>query len=285
MSYVSPIEWTEATWNPTRGCRKISPGCKHCYAERIALRFAGVTGNAYEQGFEPRLAPATLANPLRWATPRIIFTNSMSDVFLDDYPADYIEVVCRVMELADWHVFQVLTKRAERMESLLNGRLAHFASLPNIWWGVSVEDRKHGLPRVEHLRRTRVRTRFLSIEPLIEDLGRIDLTGIHWAILGGESGPGARPLLPDWARALRDACTKSNVPFFFKQWGGVQKKATGRSLDGRTWDEMPAIVRQPVPRLETRRERLREIAAVVRDWELTISEGPAADPTPHLRML
>jgi protein gp37 len=252
MSQKSDIEWTDGTWNPTRGCKKISPGCKYCYAERNAERFRGVPGNAYEQGFDPRLVPEKLPEPLRWTKQMKIFVNSMSDLFLDEFPLDYIETVTRVMAAANWHTFQVLTKRHERMRELLTGPLGHVASLPHIWWGVSVENKRHGLPRVEALRHTPVKIRFLSIEPLIEDLGEVDLTGIHWVIVGGESGPRSRPMRSDWVRSLRDQCGRASVPFFFKQWGGINKKKTGRVLDGRTHDDMPEIPLRPVPSKQER---------------------------------
>lgn len=248
MSAQSTIEWTDATWNPIRGCKKVSPGCKHCYAETFAERFRGVPGHPFEQGFDLRLVPEKLAEPLRWKTPRTIFVNSMSDLFLEDVPEDYIASVAEVMKLASWHTFQVLTKRAERLRSLLSGRLQFAAELPNVWWGVSVEDRKYGLPRVKHLRLSPARTRFLSVEPLLEDLGRLDLNGIHWVIVGGESGAGARPIRREWVTRIRDQCARVGVSFFFKQWGGVQKGKTGRQLDGRTYDELPPQHREdPLP--------------------------------------
>jgi protein gp37 len=235
----SKIEWTDATWNPIRGCTKISPGCAHCYAETFAERFRGVVGHPYEQGFDLTLIPAKLAEPLRWPKPKMVFVNSMSDLFHEKVPDDYIEQVCRVMQRASWHTFQVLTKRSERMRDLLNSRLGFAALEPHIWFGVSVENKLHGLPRVEHLRSAPAGLRMLSVEPLLEDLGPLDLTGIGWVILGGESGPKARRLDPDWVRSVRNQCQAANVPFFFKQWGGVRKKEAGRVLDGRTHDEVP----------------------------------------------
>lgn len=239
MSSSSDIEWTDATWNPVRGCTKVSPGCKHCYAETFSERFRGVPGHPFENGFDLRLVPEKLAEPLRWRTPRTIFVNSMSDLFHERVPDEYIEAVGTVMELANWHTYQVLTKRSERMSTMLAGNLRRFGKLGHIWWGVSVEDRKYGLPRVEHLRAAPAAVRFLSVEPLLGDLGRVNLRGIHWAIVGGESGHGARPIDAAWVRSLRDQCRRAEVPFFFKQWGGVMKSRTGRELDGRTWDEMP----------------------------------------------
>src|ERR1700678_1149905 len=228
MSEKSSIEWTDATWNPVRGCTKISPGCTHCYAETFAERFRGVRGHPYEQGFDLRLIPEKLAEPLRWAAPKRVFVNSMSDLFHKDVPDDYIEQVVRVMLLANWHTYQVLTKRAERMRELLRTRLAFAAGERHIWWGVSVENRQHGLPRIDVLRTAPAAVRFLSVEPLLEDLGPVDLTGIHWVIVGGESGPGARPIAKEWILSLRDQCERAGVPFFFKQWGGVRKGKTGR---------------------------------------------------------
>jgi len=235
----SSIEWTDATWNPVRGCTKISPGCKHCYAETFAERFRGVKGHPYEQGFDLRLVPEKLGEPLRWRTPRRIFVNSMSDLFHEAVPDEYIASVADVMVRADWHTYQVLTKRSARLRDLLKDRLRFAASQRHIWWGVSVEDKRHGLPRVEHLRSAPALVRFLSVEPLLEDLGSLDLSGIHWVIVGGESGFGARPMKREWVISVRRECRKLGVPFFFKQWGGVRKAKNGRALDGRTYDEMP----------------------------------------------
>lgn len=246
MSQESSIEWTDATWNPVRGCTKISPGCTHCYAEVFAERWRGVPGHPYEFGFDLRLVYGKLEEPLRWRRPRTIFVNSMSDLFHVEVPDDYVASVGDVMARANWHTFQVLTKRAERMRSLLSTTLREFAELDHIWWGVSVENRKHGLPRIDHLRESKAAVRFLSIEPLLEDLGEIDLSGISWVIVGGESGPGARPMNPEWVIPLRDQCQAAGVPFFFKQWGGVQKKKRGRELQGRTWDEMPGRLVAPL---------------------------------------
>jgi protein gp37 len=248
MAQHSEIEWTDASWNPVRGCRKISPGCKHCYAETFAERFRGVAGHPYEQGFDPRLAPGKLAEPLRWSSPKLIFVNSMSDLFQEEVPDDYIVAVARVMQAANWHTYQVLTKRAERMGQLLRGPLRFAASLPHVWWGVSVEDRRYGLPRVDHLRAAPARVRFLSAEPLLEDISpTLDLRGIHWVIVGGESGPGFRPIEEGWVRAIQRQCREAGVAFFFKQWGGYPKGKRGRLLDERVWDEMPARTSAPVP--------------------------------------
>lgn len=239
MGDKSKIEWTDATWNPVRGCSKVSPGCVNCYAETFAERFRGVPGHPFEQGFDLRLVPDKLADPLRWRIPRMVFVNSMSDLFHEQVPDDYIVSVARVMRLANWHTYQVLTKRSERMRDLLRGKLRFVSNDSNIWWGVSVENRKHGLPRLEHLCSAPARVRFLSIEPLIEDLGTFSLKGISWVIVGGESGPGARPMSRAWVLAIRDQCQRFKVPFFFKQWGGVRKSETGRMLDGKTYSEFP----------------------------------------------
>jgi len=239
MSLNSHIEWTDATWNPVRGCTKISPGCKHCYAQTFAERFRGVKGHPYEQGFDLRLVPEKLNEPLTWRSPKRVFVNSMSDLFQIGVPEYYTEAVSRVMVSAGWHTFQVLTKRSERMRDQLQTRLRFATEKSNIWWGVSVEDRKHGLPRIEHLRAAPAVVRFLSIEPLLEDLGELDLSGIHWVIVGGESGPGARPMKKEWVLSIRNQCREQHVPFFFKQWGGVRKAKNGRLLEGRTYDAYP----------------------------------------------
>jgi protein gp37 len=306
MSDSTGIEWTDATWNPLRGCNKISPGCKHCYAETFAERWRGVAGHAYERGFDLREVPELLDQPLRWQRPRMIFTNSMSDLFHKDVSHNYRAAVYAVMNLARWHTFQVLTKRADVLvdfyawldaqapaaretwiasvadaERLCNEPIgsrradrstghghvlnrygsATLALLerttraprldgtyndwppPNVWVGVSVEDRRYGLPRIEQLRQVPAAVRFLSIEPLLEDLGTLDLRGIAWVIVGGESGLGARPIDAAWVRSIRDQCAAAGVAFFFKQWGGVRKKTHGRVLDGRTHDAMPEVRR------------------------------------------
>jgi protein gp37 len=263
MSNFTKIEWTDHTWNPIRGCTKISPGCAHCYAETFAERFRGVAGHPYEQGFDLRLIPGKLAEPLRWPGRRMVFVNSMSDLFHRDVPDGYVEAVCRVMEQAHWHTFQVLTKRSERMRDLLQGRLSFAARLPHIWWGVSVEDQAHGLPRIDHLRSAPAGLRMLSVEPLLEDLGRLDLTGIGWVIAGGESGPGARPMAPAWVASLRDQCSAAGVPFFFKQWGGTRKGRAGRTLDGRTHDDVPTRLSASLPSTEQRRTAFEVIAPLV----------------------
>jgi protein gp37 len=253
MSDHSAIEWTDATWNPIRGCTKISPGCAHCYAETFAERFRGVPGHAYEQGFDLRLVPSKLGDPLRWATPKMIFVNSMSDLFHEDVPDDYILRVVRVMQLANWHTYQVLTKRADRMCQLLRTKLKSAAEQSHIWWGVSVENRRHGVPRIGQLRLSPAVMRFLSVEPLLEDLGPMGLDGIAWVIVGGESGCHARPMEKTWVLSIRDQCRSGGIPFFFKQWGGVRKGAAGRQLDGRTYNEVPDRALVPVPDAKTRR--------------------------------
>lgn len=234
---ATKIEWTDATWNPVRGCTKISQGCKHCYAERFAERFRGVPGHPFEQGFDLRLVPEKLDEPLRIKKPQRIFVNSMSDLFHEGVPVEYIQRVFEVMNKADWHEYQVLTKRAERLEDL-NGVLKW---APHIWMGVSVENSDQ-VWRIDHLRRTNAHVKFLSIEPLLGPIRKLSLGGIDWVIVGGESGPGARPMAEEWVTDIRNQCVRSSVAFFFKQWGGVFKKKTGRELEGRTWDEMPASV-------------------------------------------
>jgi protein gp37 len=247
MSANSKIEWTDATWNPVRGCTKVSPGCKHCYAETFAERFRGVKDHPFEFGFDLRLVPEKLGDPIRWSTPRKIFVNSMSDLFHEDVPDEFIESICQVMLAANWHTYQVLTKRADRMSRLLRTKLKKSAAASHIWWGVSVENQKHGLPRIDLLRKANPAVAFLSVEPLLEDLGKFRLTNIHWVIVGGESGHGARPIEASWVRSIREQCECQDVPFFFKQWGGVRKSTTGRELDGRTYDEFPDAVENPVP--------------------------------------
>lgn len=243
----SSIEWTDMTWGITRGCDEITPGCDNCYAKRFAERWRGTEGHAYEQGFDLRLVPHLLSAPLKIAASQKIFVNSMSDLFHKDIPIEFIQDVGQVMQQAQWHVFQVLTKRSSRMRNLLNGSIRDAAIAPNIWWGVSVEDRKHGLPRIRHLQdATHAQIRWLSIEPLLEDLGDIDLQGIHGVVVGGDSGPGARPMEKTWVESIQRQCEEQQVPFFFKQWGGVLKKKTGRKLNGRTYNAQPQHSQQPV---------------------------------------
>jgi len=252
MSDKSKIEWTDATWNPVRGCSKVSPGCANCYAEAFAERFRGVPGHPYELGFDLRLVPEKLSEPLRWRTPKMVFVNSMSDLFQEDVPDEYIKKVVQVMEAANWHTYQVLTKRSERMRDLLKTKLRSAAQKPHIWWGVSVENKKHGLPRIAHLCEGLAEVRFLSVEPLLEHLGPLNLRGINWVIVGGESGPGARPMKKSWVLDIRDQCRRGNIPFFFKQWGGIRKAEAGRLLNGRTYDEFPERVQAPVADLQLR---------------------------------
>ena len=234
MSDHSAIEWTDATWNPIRGCTKVSPGCAHCYAETFSERFRGVRGHPFEQGFDLRLVPEALDLPTRWRRSRLVFVNSMSDLFHEGVPDSYIAKVFDVMRQSPHHRFQVLTKRADRMEAFA---LRHPPS-PNAWLGVGVENEDYTW-RIDHLRRAPARVRFLSVEPLLGPMPALDLRGIDWVIVGGESGGKSRPMHADWVRQIRDRCVRAGVPFFFKQWGGFQKKQNGRELDGRTWDEMP----------------------------------------------
>jgi protein gp37 len=236
MSERSAIEWTDATWNPVRGCTKVSPGCKHCYAETFAERFRGVSGHPFEQGFDLRLVPSALDLPRRWRSGRLVFVNSMSDLFHERIPLSYIRRVFTVMGESSQHRFQVLTKRAERLARLC----PKLTFAPNIWIGVSVESEEYAW-RIDHLRHVPAAVRFLSIEPLLGPIPKLVLDDIHWVIVGGESGHRARPMDANWVRAIREACQRARVPFFFKQWGGVMKGRTGRTLDGRTWDEMPGV--------------------------------------------
>ena len=235
MAKGSSIEWTESTWNPVTGCTKISPGCKHCYAKRMAERLQAMGQRNYANGFALTLQPHALELPLGWKKPQTIFVNSMSDLFHQDVPLPYIRRVFAVMARAHWHRFQVLTKRAGRLARLAPG----LDWAPNIWMGVSVENEKYR-GRIDQLRGIGARVRFLSLEPLLGPLPGLDLRGIDWVIVGGESGPRARPMSPEWVADLRDQCLRAGVPFFFKQWGGANKKKAGRLLEGRTWDQMPA---------------------------------------------
>jgi protein gp37 len=234
MASGSKIEWTTATWNPVTGCTKISPGCAHCYAERMSRRLEAMGQPNYRKGFRLTLQPHMLTVPLRWRKPQFIFVNSMSDLFHEDVPSEYIQRVFEVMARADWHTFQVLTKRAARL-----AELSPLIDWPdNVWMGVSVETSKYE-HRIDDLRTTNAVTKFLSLEPLLGPLPDLDLAGIDWVIVGGESGPGARPIELSWVRNIRAQCRRAKVAFFFKQWGGTNKKRSGRTLDGRTWDEMP----------------------------------------------
>jgi protein gp37 len=259
MSDGSLIEWTDATWNPVRGCTKVSPGCKHCYAETFAERWRGIPGHPYENGFDLRLVEEHIGDPLKWTKPRRIFVNSMSDLFHERVPFDFIEKVFRVMNVADWHTYQVLTKRPERMREFAKAAGKELVEHSHIWLGTSVEDQKYGMPRIPLLRGVPAGMRFLSIEPLLEDLGPINLKGIHWVIVGGESGLGARPLEKEWVVSIRNQCRTQGVPFFFKQWGGVRKKILGRELDGRTYDEFPMLPPQTAPSARERARRIGEV--------------------------
>lgn len=256
MSQQSSIEWTNATWNPVRGCTKISPGCKHCYAETFSERFRGVPGHPFEQGFDLRLVPAALELPLTWKKGRLIFVNSMSDLFQDGVSDEYIERVFDVMRRAPQHQFQVLTKRSARMAMFTRTRTVP----PNVWMGVSVENAKYA-SRIEHLITVPAKVRFLSVEPLLGPIPKLALRGLQWVIVGGESGPRCRPMDTSWVRAIRDQCLIAKVPFFFKQWGGTRKAVAGRLLDGRTWDEMPNGVPLPEP-VSAKRASLPLLASV-----------------------
>ena len=238
MADNSAIEWTDATWNPVTGCTKIGPGCDHCYAERFAERFRGVPGHPYEQGFDLTLRPERLSQPARWRRRRMIFVNSMSDLFHKNVPDTYVDLVFEAMETTDRHIYQVLTKRSSRLASYVNRRYLRSSAPEHIWLGVSVEDRQRA-KRIAHLQRANATVRFLSIEPLLGPIGPVDLTGISWVIVGGESGPGARPMDVNWAREMRDQCADQEVAFFFKQWGGATSKANGRVLDGELHDGFP----------------------------------------------
>jgi protein gp37 len=230
----SSIEWTESTWNPLTGCDKISPGCKHCYAERMALRLRAMGNASYANGFDLTIHERLLEVPLHWKKPQTIFVNSMSDLFHESVPVEFVHRVFDTMRKASWHRFQVLTKRSKHLLDL-----SPSIDWPeNVWMGVSVERADYAY-RINDLRKTDARVRFLSLEPLLGPLSDLNLRSVHWVIVGGESGPGARPMNKDWVIDIREQCAAANVPFFFKQWGGVNKKRTGRELDGRTWDELP----------------------------------------------
>jgi len=233
----SGIEWTESTWNPLTGCTKISPGCKYCYAERMAKRLKAMGQPNYVNGFNLTMHEHVLEKPLEWKSPQVIFVNSMSDLFHKDVPFEFIQRVFDVMNRAHWHQFQVLTKRSDRLVELSSD----LEWADNIWMGVSVENKDY-VYRIDDLRKTKAKTKFLSIEPLLGPLPIMNLKGIDWVIVGGESGPGARRLEREWVIDVQDQCLKAKVPFFFKQWGGVQKKKAGRMLEGRTWDDMPANI-------------------------------------------
>jgi len=235
---ATTIEWTEATWNPVTGCSKISPGCSHCYAERMAKRLKAMGQPNYARGFEVAIHEAALALPLSWKKPRMVFVNSMSDLFHEEVPDEFIRSVFGVMASANWLQFQVLTKRSQRIADVAS----QVVWPANVWMGVSVENKDFAF-RVDHLRQTPAAVKFISIEPMLGPIHGMDLTGIGWVIVGGESGPGARPMDPEWVRDIRDQCLAARVPFFFKQWGGTRKKSAGKLLDGRTWDQMPLLCR------------------------------------------
>ena len=236
MALGSDIEWTESTWNPVTGCTKVSPGCAHCYAERMARRLCAMGQPNYRNGFAVTTHPHTLALPLGWRAPQVIFVNSMSDLFHPEVPDEFVHQVFDIMRRADWHTFQVLTKRADRLATMA----PQLPWPPNVWVGVSVENEAF-CGRIDHLRQVPAAVRFVSFEPLLGSVGTLNLDGINWAIVGGESGPGARPMSPEWAIAIRDQCVDAGIPFFFKQWGGVRKRQAGRHLDGRLWNQWPVI--------------------------------------------
>ena len=242
MATTSKIEWTEQTWNPTVGCTKISAGCTHCYAETMAQRLQAMKTRGYENGFELTLLPERLTEPLKRKRPTVYFVNSMSDVFHEDVPFDYIDKIFDTIHQTPQHTYQILTKRADRMAEYFSGKNAP----QNAWLGVSVENRRHGVSRIDELRKVNANIRFLSVEPLLEPLGDLDLRNIHWVIVGGESGPKARPMKSEWVESIRNQCEAAGVAFFFKQWGGWgadgvkrAKRHNGRELHGRTWDQMP----------------------------------------------
>lgn len=239
MSETSTIEWTNSTWNPVTGCHKVSAGCANCYAERFAERWRGIPGHPYEQGFDLRLWPKRLNLPLTWKEPRTIFVNSMSDLFHQEIPFKFVKKIFEMMNKAHWHQFQVLTKRSDRLEKLS----PNLTWSPNIWMGVSVESDRFTY-RIDSLRKTKAKIKFLSLEPLLGPIKNLKLNKIDWVIVGGESGGGARPIEKDWVVDIRKQCWHAKVPFFFKQWGGFQKKKNGRELDGRTWDQMPRGIRE-----------------------------------------
>lgn len=240
MANNTTIEWTDTTWNPVTGCTKISAGCDNCYAERFSERFRGTPGHAFESGFDLMLRPERVDQPFHWRKPRMVFVNSMSDLFHKDIPDAYISRVCDTMEQAKWHTFQVLTKRSSLMRNFLKSRYGEGSGPTHIWFGVSVEDGGK-LSRIRHLQESPAGVRFLSIEPLVGRIGKLDLTGIDWVIVGGESGPRARPMNADWVREIRDQCVDNSVAFFFKQWGGFRPKSGGRDLDSVQWSQFPIV--------------------------------------------
>ncbi|QPF90591.1 DUF5131 family protein [Bradyrhizobium commune] len=242
MAASTQIEWTDATWNPVTGCTKITRGCDLCYAERFSERFRGVLGHPFESGFDLKLRPERLEQPLTWRQPRRIFVNSMSDLFHKEIPKSFIDSIFKTMETANWHTFQVLTKRSSLMTRYLLNRYRAERAPPHIWLGVSIEDAQNAV-RLKHLHAARASTKFVSFEPLLGPVGKLDLEGIDWAIVGGESGPRARPMAEEWAIEIRDQCRTAKVAFFFKQWGGTRPKSGGRLLKGREWNQYPRISR------------------------------------------
>jgi len=248
MAAATEIEWTDATWNPVTGCSKITAGCDFCYAERFSERFRGVPGHPFENGFDLTLRPERLRQPLQWRKPKRVFVNSMSDLFHKEVPRPFIDSVFDTMEEANWHTFQILTKRSSLMRNYLRGRYGTDLPPPNIWLGVSVEDARNAV-RIKHLRDAPASIRFVSFEPLIGSVGKLELGGIHWAIVGGESGPYARLMAEEWAVEIREQCRKAKVAFFFKQWGGIRPKAGGRLLGAREWNEYPRVPRRGSTRL------------------------------------
>jgi protein gp37 len=249
MAEKSPIEWTDTTWNPVTGCTKISAGCDNCYAARFSERFRGVPGHPFENGFDLTIRPERLTQPLDWKKPRMIFVNSMSDLFHKAVPKAHIARVFDTMERADWHIYQVLTKRSSLMQKFINDRYKARLAPPHIWFGVSIEDSR-ATSRIAHLQKANAAVRFLSVEPLIGPVGKLDLTGIHWVIVGGESGPHARPMQTQWAIEVRDQCLKAKVAFFFKQWGGRSPKSGGRLLEEKEWNQFPATLPASARQLE-----------------------------------
>ena len=245
MPITTQIEWTDATWHPVAGCTKITHGCDFCYAERFSERFREVPGHPFERGFDLTLRPDRLKQPLTWRRPKRIFVNSMSDLFHKEIPKDFVDAVFDTMEAADWHTFQILTKRSSLMARYLRGRYGGGLAPAHIWLGVSVEDRKNAV-RIKHLRTTRAAVKFISFEPLLGPIGEVELTGIDWAIVGGESGPKARPMDEAWVVELHDQCLNAGVAFFFKQWGGIRPKSGGRLLRGREWNEYPDLSAQAI---------------------------------------
>ena len=241
MAQKTQIEWTDATWNPVTGCTKVGPGCDNCYAERFAERWRGIENHPYEQGFDLRLWPNRLAQPALWKKPRMIFVNSMSDLFHKEVPRAYVDRVFETMEMVDWHVYQVLTKRSSLMRNYIRERYEGRAVPPHIWLGVSVEDGDHK-SRIKHLKQINSAARFVSFEPLLGPVGDVDLEGVAWAIVGGESGPKARPMDGEWATEIRLACNEAGTAFFFKQWGGPRPKSGGRTLDGEEWNGFPTDI-------------------------------------------